>query len=196
MVESWLFIFAVIAVLLIPGPTNALLASAAHHQGIYKAFLLVPIQWLGYVYGISLWALFVHLTSPIWPMLITILHLISAAYVIWTAFHLWKTVHLKQLSQKHIHMSRGQLFKATLRNPKTVLFAVGIFPVWTWDSFQNYGIVLGVFTLCLIPCALFWMYWGAKILSGNLNKITADRIYKGTAMLLVLTVLPVVIGLL
>ncbi len=57
MIESWLFIFAVIAVLLVPGPTNALLASAAHHQGIFKTLLLVPMQLLGYVYAISIWAL-------------------------------------------------------------------------------------------------------------------------------------------
>ncbi|MFW2101973.1 threonine transporter RhtB, partial [Acinetobacter johnsonii] len=30
MIESWLFVLAMIAFLMIPGPTNALLASSAH----------------------------------------------------------------------------------------------------------------------------------------------------------------------
>ena len=42
MIESWLFVFAMIAVFLIPGPTNALLASSAHQQGVLKTSLLIP----------------------------------------------------------------------------------------------------------------------------------------------------------
>ena len=78
MIESWLFTLAVIAVLMIPGPTNALLASSAHQQGIAKTSLFIPTQLLGYLYAISLWALFIHLCSPTWPHLITILHFFSA----------------------------------------------------------------------------------------------------------------------
>lgn len=194
MVESWLFIFAMIAVLLIPGPTNAYLASAAHHKGIFKAIYLVPIELLGYIYGISLWSLLIHLTMPTWPFLIHILHFVSAVYVIWLAFHLWKTSHLKQHSLKNKSIDRSQLFKSTIRNPKSILFAVGIFPVWTWDSIQHYMFVIGLFTLCLIPCALFWIYFGHKVLSGNLTGVSADRVYKGSAMLLLLSMIPVVIG--
>lgn len=194
MVASWLFIFAVFAVLLIPGPTNALLASAAHHHGLLKAFYLVPIELLGYIYGISLWSLLIHLTMPTWPMLIHLLHLVSASYVIWLAFHLWKSSHLKQHSLKNKTLNRSMLFKSTLHNPKSILFAVGIFPAWTWDSFQNYAYVLAIFTLCLVPCALFWIYFGRKVLAGNLKVVTADRVYKGSAMLLLLSMLPVVIG--
>lgn len=194
MVASWLFIFAVFAVLLIPGPTNAFLASAAHHHGILKAFYLVPIELLGYIYGISLWSLLIHLTMPTWPMLIHLLHVVSAAYVIWLAFHLWKTSDLKQHSLKNKTLNRSVLFKSTLRNPKSILFAVGIFPAWTWDSFQNYAYVLAIFSLCLVPCALFWIYFGRKVLAGNLKVVTADRVYKGSAMLLLLSMLPVVIG--
>ena len=194
MVASWLFIFAVFAVLLIPGPTNAFLASAAHHHGLLKAFHLVPIELLGYIYGISLWSLLIHLTMPTWPMLIHLLHVVSAAYVIWLAFHLWKSSHLKQHSLKHKTLNRSMLFKSTLHNPKSILFAVGIFPVWTWDSFQNYAYVLAIFSLCLVPCALFWIYFGRQVLAGNLKVVTADRVYKGSAMLLLLSMLPVVIG--
>lgn len=194
MVASWLFIFAVFAVLLIPGPTNALLASAAHHHGLLKAFYLVPIELLGYIYGISLWSLLIHLTMPTWPMLIHLLHLVSASYVIWLAFHLWKSSHLKQHSLKNKTLNRSMLFKSTLHNPKSILFAIGIFPAWTWDSFQNYAYVLAIFTLCLVPCALFWIYFGRKVLAGNLKVVTADRVYKGSAMLLLLSMLPVVIG--
>ena len=47
MIESWLFVLAMIAVLMIPGPTNALLASSAHQQGLAKTSLRVPAELCG-----------------------------------------------------------------------------------------------------------------------------------------------------
>ncbi len=54
MLENWFFLVAVFAVLMIPGPTNALLASCAHQQGIAKTSLYVPIQLAGYAFAIGL----------------------------------------------------------------------------------------------------------------------------------------------
>lgn len=83
MIESWFFVLAMLAVLLIPGPTNALLATAAHSQGLSKTFWLIPMEWLGYAYGISFWAVFIHLADPVWPALLLILHITSVLYVFW-----------------------------------------------------------------------------------------------------------------
>lgn len=194
MIESWLYIFAVIAVLLVPGPTNALLASSAHHQGVLKTLMLVPVELLGFIYGISLWALLIHLSMPTWPNLIHILHIISTVYVLWLAFSLWKASNLEKHSKKNTHLSKAQLFKSTLKNPKSLLFAAGIFPMWTWDSVQSYAYTLAVFSLCLIPCSLFWIYMGRRILAGNVKMMSADRLYKGSAMLLMVSMLPVFFG--
>ncbi|WP_445114587.1 LysE family translocator [Acinetobacter sp. WZC-1] len=194
MIESWLFIFAMFAVLLIPGPTNALLASAAHHQGILKTLRLIPAELLGYVYGISILALLIHLTMPAWPSLVHILHVASAVYVLWLAFHLWKSSDLEKHSQSHQRLNPQQLFLSTLKNPKVILFSAGIFPAETWDSFENYALVLGVFCLCLIPCSLLWMYAGRAVLTGGKRrKLSTDQLYKASAMLLMLCMLPVIL---
>ncbi|UOG17488.1 threonine transporter RhtB [Acinetobacter sp. PK01] len=193
MIESWLFVFAMIAVFLIPGPTNALLASSAHQQGIPKTSLLIPAELLGYIYAISLWSLFIHLTHPVWPHLITLLHVLSALYVFWIAFHLWKSTHLQSHHQKHPHIRPHQLFFSTLKNPKALLFAAGILPLEMWNSSLSVGLVFLVFSLILIPFALFWMVFGKAILVGNLKQIKADHLYKGSAMLLIICMLPVVI---
>ncbi len=52
--------------------------------------------------------------------------------------------------------------------------------------------VFGVFTLTLIPAASFWMIFGRALLTGPVQKIKADHLYKGSAMLLILCMLPVV----
>ena len=193
MIESWLFVFAMIAVFLIPGPTNALLASSAHQQGIPKTSLLIPAELLGYIYAISLWSLFIHLTHPVWPHLITLLHVLSALYVFWIAFHLWKSTHLQSHHQKHPHIRPHQLFFSTLKNPKALLFAAGILPLEMWNSSLNAGLVFLVFSLILIPVALFWMVFGKAILAGNLKQIKADHLYKGSAIFFIICMLPVVI---
>lgn len=109
------FVLAMLAVLLIPGPTNALLATAAHSQGLSKTFWLIPMEWLGYAYGISFWAVFIHLADPVWPALLLILHITSVLYVFWMAFRLWKTTHLQQFSQNHRNIRPRQLFFSTLK---------------------------------------------------------------------------------
>jgi threonine/homoserine/homoserine lactone efflux protein len=127
------FVFAMIAVLLIPGPTNALLASSTHQQGVLKTLPFIPMEWLGYVYGIGLWALFIHLFHPIWPALTLILHIASVAYVLWLAFHLWKSSHLQKHDQHHPHIRTPQLFISALRNLKPCCWRQD-FPSETWDS--------------------------------------------------------------
>lgn len=193
MIESWLFLLAVIAVLMTPGPTNALLASSAHQQGAAKTSLFIPAEFLGYFYAINLWALLIHLSAPIWPHLISILHIVSVGYVFWLAFHLWKVKHLYQHSQRHTSIRPRQLFFSTLKNPKALLFAAGILPMNTWDNPTNFILVFSAFCLVLLPVTMFWMSFGRAILAGESRQIKADLLYKGSAAMLVLCIVPVVI---
>lgn len=195
MVESWFFVLAMLAVLLIPGPSNALLASATHQYGLSKTMIFIPVEWLGYVYGISLWSLFIHLFEPIWSALDVILHTGSLVYVLWMAFHLWKSSHLQKYDQRHQQIRKAQLFFFTLKNPKTVLLAVGIFPAETWNSIENAGLVFTVFSLLLIPVSMFWMLFGRALLVGSSHRIKADHLYKGSAMLLLACMLPMIFRL-
>ncbi|GGH43982.1 threonine transporter RhtB [Acinetobacter courvalinii] len=195
MIESWFFVLAMLAVLLIPGPTNALLASATHQQGVPKTIKFIPIEWLGYMYGISLWALLIHLFDPIWPALGAILHTASLLYVLWMAFHLWKSSHLQKHDQHHPHIRKRQLFMSTLKNPKTVLLAAGIFPSETWNSIENALMVFAVFSLILLPVSIFWMIFGRALMAGSLIGIKADHLYKGSAVLLLICMLPMIFRL-
>ena len=192
MIESWLFVFAMMAVLMIPGPSNALLASSAHQQGVAQTAKLIPAELLGYFYAINLWALIIHLSAPVWPNLIHLLHFLSIVYVLWLAFHLWKSTHLQQYNQKHPSIQPRELFIASLKNPKALLFAAGIFPYEAWETPLNFVSVFAAFSLVLFPVALLWMSFGRAILSGKIPKIKADLLCKGSALILILCMFPVV----
>jgi threonine/homoserine/homoserine lactone efflux protein len=195
MLENWFFLMAVFAVLMIPGPTNALLASSAHQQGIAKTSFYIPVQLVGYLYAINLWALFIHLMQPIWPRISLIAHILSSLYTVVWAFYLWKAKHLQKHSQRYQAIKLYQLFFATLKNPKALLFAAGIFPLQTWDHPYNTLLVFAWFSVILIPTAIFWMCFGRALLDPENSPKNADRLYKGSAVLLMVCVLPVLIGL-
>lgn len=195
MLENWIFLMAVFAVLMIPGPTNALWASSAHQQGIAKTSVYLPMQLFGYIYAINLWALFIHLMQPYWPKISLVFHVASSLYTIGWAFYLWKANHLQKYSQQHHTIRAYQLFFATLKNPKALLFAAGIFPIQTWDDPQRTLTVFACFSIILIPTALFWMGFGRALLDPQNSAKNADRLYKGSAVLLIVCVLPVLIGL-
>lgn len=190
MVETWLFLFAICVVVLIPGPCNVQLAISAYQQGVLKSLFLIPAVLLGYVYGMALWALLIHISMPTWPHLIDILHTVSVAYVMWWGFHLWKMKDLKRFSQKNVSMTAATLFNTALKNPKSLLFAAGIFPSWVWDSFAYYGKAMLYFSLILICCSTAWICIGQRLLTGSLPMLTADRLYKGSASLLLFSMLP------
>jgi threonine/homoserine/homoserine lactone efflux protein len=70
------------------------------------------------------------------------------------------------------------LFSATLKNPKTVLLAAGIFPVETWNSIENAVLVFAIFSVILIPVS-FWMYFGRALLVGSLMELQPTIYIKG-----------------
>lgn len=192
MVEYGLTVLALFSILIIPGPTNALLASSARHVGIKKTIRLIPAQFVGYLYAIGLWSLFIHLTKDIWPALTSLLYIFSFAYVVWLGVNLWKMKQLEQHSQQHPNIKPKQLFYATFKNPKALLLTVAIFPDKTWDSFFDYGLSMALLAAILIPSALFWMYFGDRLLTGKVKGIKQEQLYKNSALLLLLCLFPLV----
>ncbi|WP_347454112.1 LysE family transporter [Acinetobacter thermotolerans] len=195
MIENWIFVLPVIAVLMIPGPGNAMVASAAHQHGQAKTSLYIPAILLGYFYAINLWALLIHLATPYWPNFRVMLYVLSLILVCWMTFRLFKVQQLEHHNRKHPLIRPSQMFAATLKNPKAVLFAAGIFPDETWDNVTNFVLVFAAFSLVTLPVFGFWMSFGQALLSGASEKRKTDLLYKGSALFLLLCLIPLMISL-
>lgn len=193
MIDNWLFILGIIAVLMIPGTGNALLASAAYQFGLAKTSLLIPAILLGHIYAINAWALLIHLMSPTWPNFQGIVHIISAVCVGWMMFHLYKAHQLQRHYRTHPSINLWDTFFTTLKNPKAALIAAGILPNSTWDSASHFIVVFLIFSVIVIPVAAFWMTYGQTILSNASDKIKADLLYKGSALFLLLCLIPLIL---
>ena len=193
MIEYGFSLIALFAVMIIPGPTNALLASSAQQIGMQKSLRLIPAELIGYIYAMALWWLIVAFTDDIWPLFIDILHFASAIYVFWLAFRLWKMKHLHAYSQRFKNIKAMQLFYSTFKNPKAALFSVGIFPHETWSNVESYAISMLLFSAVLIPSALFWMFYGSRLLTGRFKGINQEQLYRSSALLLLVCMLPIIV---
>lgn len=193
-IEHYIFLFALIAIFLIPGTTNAIIANIAYQKGSWVAIKRLPAEYLGYLYAIGLWSIFIHIMSPYWIIFNDILHFFSIIYIFWIAFHLWNTSDL----QKHLHVSKRlsskAVFYSTLTNPKAILLAVGIFPKSTWESVEYYAMMMFLLGLIMLPCALFWIFFGRTLRQHSfIINLKATQFYKGSALFLVACTIPMII---
>jgi threonine/homoserine/homoserine lactone efflux protein len=189
MIENWWFLVLVASILVTPGPTNTLLAASGVQMGVVRSLLLIPAELMGYWYAISFWALFLNFADNIWPALPRIMQFLSAAYMCWLAVKLWKTSNIRLESEKRL-IDFKQLFFATLLNPKALLFAVAILPKAAWDSVTNYLMVMGSFSVVLLPIAALWLMFGSALAMGKIKWLTPHRLQRGSAVVLVMFAVP------
>jgi len=68
----------------------------------------------------------------------------------------------------------------------------GVLPEETWNSAENALLVMGIFSLLLMPVSIFWMLFGRALLTENVIGLHADHLYKGSVMLLLICMLPMI----
>lgn len=191
-IENWLFLVLVVSILIIPGTSNALLAASGAQVGFWRALWLIPVQLAGYWYGMGIWGLFLNFVDDIWPRLPEILQIGSAAYMGWIAFKLWRTSSITPQPGKK-QMSIGHLFFSTLINPKSLLLAVAVLPDWTWDSINNYMLVMMVFAFILLPVSSLWLLFGRAMAYGQRGWITTRRLQRLSALVLFAFAIPLIL---
>ncbi|MDO4223592.1 MAG: LysE family transporter [Acinetobacter sp.] len=187
------FLMALVAVFLIPGPTNALLANTAYQKGIWSAVKHLPAQYLGYIYAIGLWGLCLHIAAPYWTAFSEILHFLSIVYILFLSFRLWKASDLHKHLTLNKQVSNAKIFYSCLKNPKAILFTAGIFPPQSWDNVEQYSYTMLLLGIVMIPCALFWMFFGRALLLHGFVGLKSQQLYKGSALLLIFCSIPVIL---
>jgi threonine/homoserine/homoserine lactone efflux protein len=181
--SAMLFVLGTVVILIMPGPTNTLLAAAGLRQGVRRSARLTAAELVGYLVSISIWGHFlVHVAHSLtWlPMLVRIA---SSLYIAYLAVRMWRTaVALPSSTQQVIGMRT--LLVATLLNPKGILFASAIFPAVAFASFPAYLEAMTLFTLMLIPIGLAWVAFGAALGSGRLVWLSPARVQRAASIVL------------
>ncbi|KAA2235001.1 lysine transporter LysE [Salinarimonas soli] len=148
-------IFAVLALLATPGPTNTLLAASGALVGARRSLVLVPAEIAGYLTGIGALLLVVGPALAGLPPLGAALKLAAGAYLARSSFVLWRGGGAGPASARVAVASPQRVLVTTLLNPKALVFAFGIFP--TVDPLTAAPLFAGLVALA----ALGWILVGA-----------------------------------
>ena len=142
-----LFLFEVLAVLAIPGPTNSLLFVSGVTRGFRSSLHLILAEVAAYIISISLLVFVLVPASRIHSTVSHLLHVLCSTYLVYVAFWLWRSGELQVPAAHPISFRR--VFLTTLVNPKNLIFAFGIFPLPSATSNGMLPYLVSFSAICL-----------------------------------------------
>ncbi|WP_322069996.1 LysE family translocator [Paraburkholderia bannensis] len=178
-----LFLAGVLLVLIMPGPTNTLLATAGLTSGLRRSARLTLAESCGYVIAITFWGMSLTTLAHGLPWLPAVVRAASAIYIAWLAVRLWNTtLELADGTQRVIGMR--DLFFATLLNPKAILFGGTIFPKAAFTSGMAWLEAAGLFVALVFPVGLLWIGLGAQIGAGRAGGLMPKYLLRSASLIL------------
>ena len=170
-------------VLVMPGPTNTLLATAGLRSGLRRSAHLTAAEFAGYFVSISGWGYFLSHAATSLTWLPTLLRIASGLYLAYLSVRMWQTADsLPSSAQGTIGLR--VLFTATLLNPKAILFGGTIFPAAAFESLGAFVEAMAIFTALLVPIGLAWIAFGAELGSGRLMRLSPVHMQRGASIVL------------
>jgi threonine/homoserine/homoserine lactone efflux protein len=171
-------ILAVAALLIVPGPTNILLAAGGAARGVRAGLPLGLAAAFGYLVSVTLLAT---LASPALATSHALPAFLKAAATVWLlvcAWRLWR--HPASLATAHAPVGAMGVFMTTVLNPKALVFAFALAPA---EPAGLPGFLAAVATLTLVSC-LAWAGLGALAARGLAGRVTMRGLSKGGAVVL------------
>jgi threonine/homoserine/homoserine lactone efflux protein len=178
-----LFLPGVLLVLVMPGPTNTLLATAGLTSGFRRAARLTLAESCGYLIAISFWGCCLTLLAQSLPWLSVLVRVGSAIYIAWLAVRLWNAT-LELAGGKHPVIGMRDLFFATLLNPKAILFGGTIFPKAAFASGVSWLETMGCFLAVVFPVGLLWIGIGARLGAGRAESLMPKYLLRSASLIL------------
>lgn len=183
-ISDWSFFAVIATILLTPGPTNTLLATAGVHGGLRNAWRLIPAECLGYLIATTVWGALLRVVVQESPWMVHAIQLASGLYIGKLGWELWAYASLQPGNRQLPTIGRRQLLVATLLNPKAVIFALALFPAQTWVSAGNYASVMGGFALLVVSIGTLWIAFGAVLMGGRIAWLQPRHFQRVAALVL------------
>lgn len=168
------FILGALALLAVPGPTNALMFVTGAQGGMSHALAAAGAATLGYLLAVTLLGGAIGPFLLGYPVVMSAIRLGAAGYLLVAAWRLWRT-EASSIGRNRIVVSPGAVFLTTLLNPKAVIVAFALMPEgWTAQAGTAIphlvvlcGLVFGISTL--------WSLLG-RFLRGSLERSGAGKL--------------------
>lgn len=145
------FTFALLALLITPGPTNTLMFLAGAERGAKAAARLIPAEVAGYLLAIVPLSLAGAALADSLPAARAAIALCAGLWVAILAWRLWRPAAAGSLPR---HVSSRDVFVTTLLNPKSLIFGLVLLPA--------HGTTLHSFALLVVLIMLVAAAWAAS----------------------------------
>lgn len=175
------FTFAILALLLTPGPTNTLLTVAAATRGLRASTPLLAGELLGYLAVIVPLAT---IAAPLLdgrPALAAGLRIAAACWVLFLAVRLWRVSSEQKAERQAAPITIGQVFLTTMLNPKAPIIGLVIMPHGTLAEITP---ALGLFSLLVLTAGTSFLTLGHVV--GKAPVLSPRLVYRIAAVFLLL----------
>lgn len=147
---STAFVFAVLALLLAPGPTNTLMGLAGAHGGLSRVVRLIPAELGGYATAILPLSFVGAQFFQTMPGFELVLKVAAAIWIAVLAIKLWTS---RAPGHEAKEISARQVYITTCLNPKALVFSLVLLPSAQTSNFWPY---FALFVAMVIGVALIW----------------------------------------
>lgn len=159
--DTRLFLFAVLALLITPGPTNTLLALDGAAQGPRAALRLLPAELAGYLAAVIPLALLRLWVDPAAGPAGLALNALAAVWVAWLALRIG--FGPATIRGTIAPVAPRTVLATTLMNPKVLAFALILLPAPADPAFPLH---LALFAACVPLVGFGWTLFGSAVVRG------------------------------
>lgn len=188
------FLLGILGILLVPGPTNTLLATSGALVGLRGSFRLIPLTVAGYLSAISLWHQVLRPLLALYPDALLLSKLVACAYLIYLISRMYTSRPAASGGETALlpaPVTPARMFIVTFTNPKAAVMALLVFD----QSRVNISefIVFSAIAACM---ALLWTGIGRTLVSAGLlnNPRAISRIAAGVLTVFVGLLINSIIG--
>ena len=176
------FVASTIIILVVPGPTNTLLATAGASLRVHKALRLAPVEVSAYALSITLLAFAIGPTVALSPLLGV---LGRAGCVLWLVYSAWRLWHLEIGRAESARTVRPRdVFVTTVLNPKGLLFAFVIFPTSPELLNHQFLVHLAAFAITCTTIGSLWILAGTFLKGEPAGYISPKHVRRTAAIIL------------
>jgi threonine/homoserine/homoserine lactone efflux protein len=163
MESSMAFLISATALLLVPGPTNSLIATNGAISGLGRTILLLPAELCGYMLAIVGWGLGLAAVVTAVPAAGVAAKVAAGATLIRSAQKLW---FFADRRGERRWSGLQDIFLVTLTNPKALVFALTIVPHLKDGDLRSALPYLGWLGVLILTIGLAWAAVGAGLACG------------------------------
>lgn len=173
------FVFAILALLLTPGPTNTLLTVGAAARGLRASLPLLFGELAGYLVVVVPLATIAASLLEGRPALDAGLRVAAACWVLFLAVRLWWVSSVQRVKDETLPVTVGQVFLTTVLNPKAPIIGLVIMP---HGELVAIAPALGLFCLLVAGAGTSFLLLGSLV--GRAPVLSPRIVYRVAAFFL------------